>query len=352
MNEPVPPVSAPRSTSPLPLIAILLAVLVAPFTLRALNAAAGVTTQNKSYLPSLETRSTRKTFRTGPIQMLRDVDPGFVFIGDSMLGTRIEPRILASETGRHVAFLFQAASGPAWWYLAFKNHLVPSGVKPKVTFFFFRDDNMTDVMYRLRNHLGDALDEVALEREPELDRLVATRQRGAWSGVDRTLDSLYAVETTSAWLHPTIRRWYALWKYPEPDARLHFENLIEEDFNQNFRRDVLADMSATDDNLNFARDLPGSVLPLIMTLARQHDLPICFVRVQRRPKGDVPPPQSAALVRYVDEFKAWAASQGAFFHDDTGDPEMTEAIYEDGDHVDDRVRYTQIFRRRLDALLK
>ena len=40
--------------------------------------------------------------------------------------------------------LLQFASGPAYWYLAFKNYLVASGVRPRVTFFFFRDTNLTD----------------------------------------------------------------------------------------------------------------------------------------------------------------------------------------------------------------
>ena len=81
-------------------------------------------------------------------------------------------------------------------------------------------------------------------------------------------------------------------------------------------------------------------------------MPVCFVRVQRRPSGVEPPPQPPALQRYVADFRAWAESQGALFHDDTGDPEMSEDLYEDGDHVLDRIRYTRIFRRRLDALFR
>lgn len=338
-----------------PLVALVLALGVMPLSLRALNTAAGMRGQNRSYLPSLENRPARRGFRTDPIEHLQARRPGWVFIGDSMLGTRIEPQLLEEISGNGTArvhFLLQAASGPAWWYLSFKNHLVPSGVKPRMTFFFFRDTNMTDTMLRLQNHLGEALDEVARDREPALDAIVAARQRGAWWRVDALLNRAYEVNTAHAWLHPTIRRWYAFRTHPEPKARLDFEHAIEEDFNQNFRRDVATDLGAVDADADFHRDLPTSVLPLIAELSRAHGLPVCFVRVQRRPQGTQPPPQTPALQRYVDDFRHWAASQGVLFHDDTGDPEMTEDLYEDGDHVLDRIRYTRIFRRRLDALFR
>ena len=69
-----------------------------------------------------------------------------------MLGTRIDPNHLGriSTSGDElVSFLYHAATGPAWWYLAFKNQLVASGVKPRMTFIFFRDTNLTDTMFRL-----------------------------------------------------------------------------------------------------------------------------------------------------------------------------------------------------------
>jgi hypothetical protein len=350
-----PAAGPPAASSILPLVVLLLALPVVPMSLRLVNEVADTAGRNRSYLPSIENRPSRRAFNPGAIESLQYGDPEWVFIGDSMLGTRIDPQLLGELAGRgdrNVMFLFQAASGPAWWYLSFKNHLVASGVKPRATFFFFRDTNLTDTTFRLRNHLGEALDEVAHETEPELDAIVAARERGLWWRLDAAFDRLYEVNATYAWLHPTIRRWYALWKYPDPLARLNFENVIEEDFNSNFRRDLAADIGAVEDDADFKRDLPTSVLPLIVGLSKAHGLPVCFVRVQRRPVGNQPPPQSPALRRYVEDFKAWAASEGACFHDDTGDPEITLDLYGDGDHVGDRLRYTRIFRKRLDPLLR
>ena len=334
---------------------MLLALALTPLSLRAFNEWMDASGKNESYLPSFESRSNRKGFRTRPVEQLRQRNPAWVFIGDSMLGTRIEPQLLGEISGsgdRDVAVLLQAASGPAYWYLAFKNQLAGSGVTPRMTFFFFRDTNMTDTMFRLSNTLGDALDELAHDEEPELDAVVAARQRGGWSRVDAFLNRLYEVDVASAWIQPSVRRWYAYWQYPDPEVRLNFETLIEDDFNQNFRRDVATDISAAEINADFGRDLPSSVLPLIMAVSQQRRLPVCFVRVQRRPEGNRPPEQPPALVRYISDFRRWAESQGACFYDETGDPELTLDLYEDGDHFRDRAAYTRIFRRRLDPLFR
>jgi hypothetical protein len=339
----------------LPFAVMLLALVTTPLVLPRLNDVVDASGKNRSYLPSFENRRARKGFRTRPIEELAYGNPEWVFIGDSMLGTRVEPMLLGEISGsgtRDVMFLLQAASGPSYWYLAFKNVLVASQVRPRMTFFFFRDTNMTDTLFRLQSSLGDALDEVAHESEPELDALVAARQRGAWSRVDAGLNRLYEVDTASAWMHPRVRRWYVLRKYPNADDRLNFEQVIEDDFNENFRRDVAADIGKAVDAADFGRDLPTSVLPLIAGLSKAHRLPVCFVRVQRRPEGGRPPAQPPALTRYVSDFRAWAESQGLCFYDETGDPELTLDLYEDGDHVRDRITYTRIFRRRLDPLFR
>jgi hypothetical protein len=79
---------------------------------------------------------------------------------------------------------------------------------------------------------------------------------------------------------------------------------------------------------------------------------LCFVRVQRRPRGTTPPPLSPNLRRYLSDLEGYLAANGALYHDDWGDPELPESIYADGDHVRDRRHYTAVFRRRLDPLFR
>ena len=200
---------------------LVIGALVVPLSLRPLNRAVVGNLPSAGYLPSLEIHRPHEPFREVAVVDLRKGNPGWVFIGDSMLGTRIDPQYLGrnSTTGNElVSFLYHAATGPAWWYLAFKNQLVASGVKPRMTFIFFRDTNLTDTMFRLEGQYGRGLDEVARPSEPELDTLVAVHRKGAWYRVHRMIDNAYEAHLATSWMEPAIRRWWARWRFPEPGA--------------------------------------------------------------------------------------------------------------------------------------
>ncbi|MEZ5283666.1 MAG: hypothetical protein R2712_02425 [Vicinamibacterales bacterium] len=348
--------SPARRYALLVLVGVVMALV--PLILRPINRVAVGDLPPLGYLPALEIRRSHKPFRAEAIEDLQAGRPRWVFIGDSMMGTRIDPILLGqlSTTGDEVVgFLYHAATGPAWWYLAFKNQLIPSGVQPRVTFIFFRDTNLTDTMFRLEGQYGNALDEVATPSEPELDRLVAAHRKGPFYEVHRQVDRVYQANLASSWMEPAIRRWWVRWQDPRPGAIEAFEWNMDRIFSiDQIRYDVGADLAAGDvtDDPDFYRDLPTSVLPLIMDLAKANGLTVCFVRVQRRPVGNEPPEQSPELVRYVHDLQGWLEANGALFHDDTGDPELTLDLYEDGDHVGDRRRYTEIFRKRLDPLFR
>jgi hypothetical protein len=349
--------SAPVSRrAGLALAVVVAAAFVTPLSLRALNRAVVGTPPGLGYLPALELSREHREFNPQPIASLSYGRPAWVFIGDSMMGTRIDPIHLGEVSSTHdqvVALLFHPATGPAWWYLAFKNYLLPSGVRPRAVFVFFRDTNLTDTLFRLESLYGNALDEVAHDAEPELNALVAARKRGVWSRVHTAAVRAYETDVATGWMEPAIRRWFVNWRYPAPSARLRFDRDLGNRFDlANLRADVAADLADANQRADFARDLPTSVLPHLTARARQHGVTLCFVRVQRRPSGTTPPPQSPRLRRYVADLKAWLEANGALFHDDWGDPELPEAIYADGDHVRDRRVYTDVFRRRLDPLFR
>jgi hypothetical protein len=75
---------------------------------------------------------------------------------------------------------------------------------------------------------------------------------------------------------------------------------------------------------------------------------VAFVRVQRRPAPNGPPPQSPALQEYVRKLRAYLEAHGAIYHDDWGDPDQPLQVYEDGDHVTKAFRrtYTELFFRK------
>lgn len=310
-----------------------------------------------SYLPALEAARERIAFRPGPIADLQTLKPSYVFIGDSMLGTRIDPGYLAGLTGQDVALLARAGTGSAYWYLAFKNYLIASGMRPKVTFFFFRDLNMTDPLFRLTGPYRWSIDEVAEAREPALDDVIATRTRGAWFRVHNLVNAWYDVDRANAWAERQLYDGPArLWTDDDPSRRQWLDTLNYDLMGlEKLRPMAAADLQAAEDaEADFAENMPRSVLPLIVDLAKQHNLHVCFVRVQRRPVNNRPPPQSERLEQYVEDFRRYAEANGMSLHDDTGDPAQTLAMYEDGDHIAraHRQRYTRQFRVNLNPLFR
>lgn len=310
-----------------------------------------------SYLPALESARERGPFRGQPIDDLKYLQPAHVFIGDSMLGTRIEPATFGGLTGEHVAFLARAGTGSAYWYLAFKNYLIASGVRPKLVFFFFRDLNMTDPMFRLTGPFRWSIDEAAAPEEPALNEVIASRTQGPWYRVHQTVNAVYNVDRANAWAERQLYDWPArLWTDVEPQRRQWLDGLNFETMGLHQLRPMAdADIAAAEDaEADFPKNMPRSVLPLIVDLAKQHDLRVAFVRVQRRPENNRPPPQSPRMQQYVRDFRAYAEAEGMLFHDDTGDPQQTLAMYEDGDHVarEHRERYTRMFWVHLNRLLR
>ncbi|HVZ21179.1 MAG TPA: hypothetical protein VG871_08975, partial [Vicinamibacterales bacterium] len=145
-----------------------------------------------SYLPVLESRRPRRPFNAGAVDYVRETEPAYVTIGDSMAG-RVDPEVLADLASAPVVPLPLNATGPAYWYLVLKNWVAASGVHPRLVIIFFRDTNLTDVTFRLDGPYRPALDEAAHDLEPELNDVVAARTRGPWHAVHETVDAVYAV---------------------------------------------------------------------------------------------------------------------------------------------------------------
>ncbi|HNV04199.1 MAG TPA: hypothetical protein PLE61_11885 [Vicinamibacterales bacterium] len=342
----------PSSGSPrrqrLSLAAVILGAAIVPFGLRAVNAVTRPPGAEPSYIPSVESPRVRGPFDREAVEALREAANDVILIGDSMAGTRIHPGHLSRLMGgRGAAALFHPGSGPAYWYLTFKNLVVNAGLHPRTAVFFFRDENLTDTLFRV---YPSALDRVARQREPVLDELLAARANGRYFRVHRILTRLYGHDQARAWLEPLIVRAPVAWSA----TRRARKRLLERINNEVFTLDALRPMAAADmasasgEALDFRRNLPTSVLPEILRLSHSSGIRVAFVRVQRRPGPDGPPPQSAALRAYVGALRAYLEENGALFHDDWGDPDQPLSIYEDGDHIarEYRLHCTELFFRK------
>jgi hypothetical protein len=335
-----------------PLVSLLLSaagLLVFPLALRGVAARHPIANLQPPYLPAIDAPRERLPFDASRVEALRGMQPDFVVIGDSMAGSRIDPAVFTRVSHRTVAPLLYAGSGPAWWYLVFKNWVVASGIHPEAVFVFFRDTNLTNVMFRI--DATWALDTAALAREDDLNAVVAKRRGNPFYEVRALVDRAYAVTAVRRWIEPAVNESPARAMIPYRRKREALMQAINDRFGLEHLRPMdAADMQATEDReADFASYVDQSELPLFLRVARQAGLRLIFVRVQRRPVGGRPPYQSPALQRYVRALRAYIEGRGAALVDDTGDPEQTLDMYEDGDHLsrDGRRRYSERFAERV-----
>jgi hypothetical protein len=216
---------------------------------------------------------------------------------------------------------------------------------------FFRDTNMTDVLFRLDGPYRSKLDEVARESEPELNAAIEARLSGRRRLVHRAFDAAYRVERTREWLEPLISAWPARIIRGEDQVRLL--DRVNASFElEHLRPMAQADMAATDETgMVFDDFVNASVLPLLLSGARDAGIQLCLVRVLRRPVGDAPPGEPAALTRYSSEMRAYVEANGGVYFDDREDPALARLPYADGDHVarEARAPYTRRLWEKLRA---
>lgn len=326
---------------------VLAGTLAVPLGLRALNSALPGADVRDSYLPTVETPRPREPFDQAAADAVREVQPRFVVIGDSMAGIRIDPLQLSRQAHTQVVGLYQQGSPVAYWYLAFKNLAVENDLKSlRGAIFFFRDDQLTTQV----QVTPGSLDRVARDREPELDRVLAANRLGVFSEIHRAARSVYQFDRTRTWLEPFLLQAPAkLAATTMPSSELLKAINTEVFALDRLRAFEAADLAAAQGQaLDFQANVGESLLPEIIRLAEGKQVKLAFIRVQRRPAADGPPPQSPELTAYVNALKAYLEARGAYFHDDWGDPDEPLSVYADGDHLtaEGRIRYTQRFAER------
>ncbi len=164
--------------SALSLCVVLAGTALVPLGLRVVNGVLPGADVTASYLPTIEAPRPREPFDQAAADAVREAQPEYVIIGDSMAGVRINPAALTRRVGRTVAGLYHPGSPVAYWYLAFKNLVVQNELKTiRGAVFFFRDDQLT-TQVEVDPLL---LDRVARAAEPELDRVLATHRLGRFA---------------------------------------------------------------------------------------------------------------------------------------------------------------------------
>jgi len=291
------------------------------------------------------------------MKLLQLANPDYVFIGNSMLDSRISPDHLHTLTGKKSFLLWEGGAQSAVWYLMLKNVVIPSGVKPQAVFVFFRDTFLTEPHFRTDGAYRRDIISFSTDNEPVLNTILKKDATGREQFVERLRDIYPILETNSQQVIAKI----------SGSCIQNLSHIFSGNFEMSqvntlldyshFRRSDADGENAPAEstlNYNFSAALPVSFLPHMIKLAKENHVPLIFIRVERRPVHAMAQVQSAELNSYIHELRTYLNQEKIGFHDFTGDPRITLDMYSSGDHIDENNKklYTEIFAATLRDMLQ
>jgi hypothetical protein len=272
----------------------------------------------------------KRQFEDKPLARLRERRPDLVFIGDSLLGSGVEPALAEQQFGgdHRVELLWNGGAESACWYLAQKNYVIASGVKPRWVCIFFNDRLLTEPAFRTAGPYRRHIESLMHADEP-VYRTVLGDDAAEYSPLERWATRLYPLNARRHVHHEKIDR-LAL-RAVRFDASA--ANVLRQRVNATFDLARLRS-ETTEPSVDVSEQeaefdpTPGrSFLPAIVDEAKRAGISLCFVRVKRHPAADGRMPQSEPLRHYIAALRAWVESRGCRLVDCADDPSWTAEMY-------------------------
>ncbi len=285
---------------------------------------------------------------------LRRKRTDIAIIGNSMVFLRLsKERLNELVKPARINFFTSGGSKSLYWYLTLKNTVGRLEQRPRVVVILYRDYEF-------------AVPEANLE-----GRFYTQLQELMVPGDEALLHAAQGVDAQTAWKLP-IRKQFDPERFSErmqkrmqdlsmdvatlgkiKDVELAAADRDIFDL-ENLRSDLGdTDAFATEDSARFTAAPAANFLTQFVALAKELDTKLVFYRVKRRPGADNVRQQSAELLEYTQAFAKWAKEQGCGHVDETTDPRITLAMYNDGDHLHkkDWPAYSEMCVERLQPFL-
>jgi hypothetical protein len=113
-----------------------------------------------------------KAFYDLPIKEMEEMQPDYVFIGNSMCESRIDAKYLSGLSGEKA---YRVAAGPSFiatWYIWLKNFVAAANITPKKVFIFFTDEQLTVTEFQVPPKDAEFIETELTFYEPVYDRLI------------------------------------------------------------------------------------------------------------------------------------------------------------------------------------
>jgi hypothetical protein len=305
-------------------------------------------------------------FNNAWLDEINTTAPDTVFIGNSMIASRLDQKRFSQLTGgARAKVIWIPGSNPREWYLMLKYSVLPAKAPPRTVVMAFLNREFLDSSRGLasENHrervealtpshtgLDPVFEKLVLGHPTKgdkftaflRDRLRVGVQRYVWRDYIGNVAFQVSQDTTNYQSIPKNRRINVLLNHI--NTRLGFTHLRDDIYF--LRMEQKRDPS----NYDFEQLLPGSFLPHIVRLCRDAGIRLLLVRIKPRPFSDghiaADNPRNKALIH---DLETYLSDQGVHFLNLRGEPGITRELFGSGDHIDwgeGQIRWTEIFHQR------
>lgn len=286
-------------------------------------------------------------FNAKPGEKLVKEQPEIIFVGDSMLGSRLDPDLLTTLSGRKVSLLLHNGSASAMWYLFLKNYIPPDKEGDLRVVVFFRDRYLTDPTFRLGGQYAEEVQAAVKGEDPLIDKFNSAPGVGNFDWLAKWLERFYPVQKLHDPIADKITGKIEGLAQAIMPQRFDYQQKLDAVFDlKNLRKDVSSELASRDlvqEPFNPSGD--ASFLPHMVELAEDKHLDLAFFRVKRRPQSGNIRSDSVEMTDYMHDLRDYLQGHQVELYDETADASITLDYYGDGDHVaeEDRRRYTEEF---------
>ncbi len=280
----------------------------------------------------------RAAFSSAPRDAINQNRPDDVFIGDSMVASRITTAAWTEATGgRKAEIVWEPGATSARWYLYLKNHVLAADAKPKQIYLFFRDRFWSLPELTVEGSAWAAIERAMPDDDPVIRRVLGGPRMGDATRLTHTLESLYPLQyrreaVEKAFTDATLGWAAAQHRVKRSAARTALNDVFSfENMRPGLHMESALD--SLDLPVPFDPSPDAGFLPAVVDLIAQHHAPVTFVRVERRPRADSSRPDNENLRAYIRELSTYLEKHGIPFIDLADDAGVTIEKYGEGDHI-------------------
>ena len=257
----------------------------------------------------------RYSFDESAIRALEVSKPKYVFVGDSMLQTRLDPERLSQVADIRCDVLAYPGSSSAVWFLVVKNIVGALSQPPQRVILFFRDRQLTLPAQRTEGRYRNGLEAFMRGPEPLFEKTLAAAIHHKTPAIERFLLLAYPVQNHRRECQEELQE-TALNLVANRRTKPLVQDALREIFDlKHLRGDGPPPESQEDDrdrlnpdNVDFAPSVQGSFLPLMIEAAERRHIQMVFFRVKCRPHaGHVVDPDRPSLQQYERDLRAYIA---------------------------------------------